>query len=46
MAPRSKRFAPTPAAVSSGRHFVAWIGLTPHINSSGGNDRTGRTSEM
>jgi transposase len=38
--------APDPAAFSSGRHFAAWIGLTPRSNSSGGKERIGRISKM
>lgn len=38
--------APDPAAFASGRHFAAWIGLTPRSNSSGGKERIGRISKM
>src|SRR5947199_387629 len=29
----------------SGREFAAWLGMTPRQNSSGGNERLGRTSK-
>ena len=37
---------PDPSAFKSGRHFAAWIGLTPRSNSSGGKERLGRISKM
>lgn len=37
---------PDPTAFTSGRHFAAWIGLTPRSNSSGGKERTGKISKM
>jgi len=30
----------------SGRHFAAWLGLTPRQNSTGGKERLGRISKM
>jgi transposase len=33
-----------PAAFSSGRHFAAWIGITPRENATGGRARPGRIS--
>jgi transposase len=37
---------PDPGAFTSGRHFAAWIGLTPRLNSSGGKERIGKISKM
>jgi transposase len=37
---------PDPGAFKSGRHFAAWLGLTPKSHSSGGKDRLGRISKM
>ena len=37
---------PDPDAFTSGRHFAAWIGLTPKMHSSGGNERLGKISKM
>ena len=37
---------PDPGAFTSGRHFAAWIGLTPKMHSSGGNERLGKISKM
>jgi len=37
---------PDPRAFTSGRHFAAWIGLTPKMHSTGGKDRIGRISKM
>jgi transposase len=37
---------PDPGAFTSGRHFAAWIGLTPKMNSSGGKERSGKISKM
>ena len=37
---------PDPGAFVSGRHFAAWVGLTPKTNSSGGKERLGRISKM
>ena len=34
-----------PAAFASGRHFAAWLGLTPKEHSSGGKQRLGRISK-
>ncbi len=35
-----------PGQFRSGRHFAAWLGLTPLQNSSGGKERQGRISKM
>jgi transposase len=35
-----------PDQFRSGRHFAAWLGLTPLQNSSGGKERLGRISKM
>jgi transposase len=35
---------PDPKAFRSGRHFAAWLGLTPQENSTGGRHRLGRIS--
>jgi len=37
---------PDPGAFKSGRHFAAWIGLTPKMHSSGGKDHLGKISKM
>jgi transposase len=37
---------PAPAGFRSGRHFAAWLGLTPKENSSGGRRRQGRISRQ
>jgi Transposase IS116/IS110/IS902 family len=37
---------PDPRAFASGRHFAAWIGLTPKRHSTGGKERLGRISKM
>jgi transposase len=37
---------PDPGTFTSGRHFAAWIGLTPKMHSSGGKERLGRISKM
>jgi transposase len=34
-----------PAAFASGRHFAAWLGLTPKEHSTGGKQRLGRISK-
>ncbi|MDP2374684.1 IS110 family transposase [Reyranella sp.] len=39
-------FVPDPAGFKSGRHFAAWLGLTPRSHSSGGKERLGRISKM
>jgi transposase len=39
-------FAPPPETFAKGRHFAAWIGLSPRQHSSGGKERLGRTSKM
>lgn len=41
-----KALVPDPAGFSSGRHFAAWLGLTPRSHSSGGKERLGRISKM
>ena len=35
---------PDPCGFKSGRHFAAWLGLTPRSHSSGGKERLGRIS--
>jgi transposase len=37
---------PDPAGFASARHFAAWLGLTPRLNSSGGKERLGRISKQ
>jgi transposase len=37
---------PGVGAFKSGRHFAAWLGLTPKPHSSGGKERLGRISKM
>jgi transposase len=37
---------PDPRAFTSARHFAAWVGLTPKMHSSGGNERLGKISKM
>lgn len=37
---------PDAGAFRSGRHFAAWIGLTPRQHSSGGQERLGHISKM
>jgi len=37
---------PDATAFRSGRHFAAWIGLTPRQHSSGGQERLGHISKM
>jgi transposase len=37
---------PDPEAFHSGRHFAAWLGLTPKENSTGGRHRPGRISRQ
>ena len=41
-----KALVPDPAGFVSGRHFAAWLGLTPRSHSSGGKERLGRISKM
>ncbi len=41
-----KAFVPDPAGFSSGRHFAAWLGLTPKPHSSGGKERQVGISKM
>jgi transposase len=37
---------PDPRGFRSGRHFAAWLGLTPRPHSSGGKERLGRISKQ
>lgn len=37
---------PGPGGFTSGRHFAAWLGLTPKPHSSGGKERLGGISKM
>jgi transposase len=37
---------PDPQGFASARHFAAWLGLTPRLNSSGGKERLGRISKQ
>ena len=41
-----KALVPDPGGFRSGRHFAAWLGLTPKPHSSGGKERLGRISKM
>lgn len=41
-----KAHVPDPCGFKSGRHFAAWLGLTPKSHSSGGKERLGRISKM
>lgn len=41
-----RALAPDPRAFVSGRHFSAWLGLTPRSHASGGKERIGRISKM
>ena len=41
-----KALVPDPKGFISGRHFAAWLGLTPRSHSSGGKERLGRISKM
>ena len=41
-----KALVPDPNGFVSGRHFAAWLGLTPQPRSSGGKERLGRISKM
>ncbi len=36
---------PDPKLFKNGRHFAAWIGLTPRLDGTGGKTRLGRTSK-
>ena len=38
--------APDPRGFASGRHFAAWLGLTPRPHSSGGKERLGGISKQ
>ena len=41
-----KALVPDPHGFKSGRHFAAWLGLTPKKHSSGGKERLGGISKM
>jgi transposase len=41
-----KTLVPDPDGFKSGRHFAAWLGLTPKSHSSGGKERLGGISKM
>jgi len=41
-----RALVPNPAVFVSGRHFAAWIGLTPRSHASGGKERIGKISKM
>jgi len=41
-----KALVPDITGFKSGRHFSAWLGLTPRPHSSGGKERLGRISKM
>ncbi len=41
-----RALVPDPGGFKSGRHFAAWLGLTPRPHSSGGKERLGRISKM
>lgn len=41
-----KALVPDPRGFVSGRHFAAWLGLTPRSHSSGGKERLGHISKM
>lgn len=41
-----KALVPDPGGFKSGRHFAAWLGLTPRPHSSGGKERLGGISKM
>ena len=41
-----KALVPDPGGFKSGRHFAAWLGLTPKSHSSGGKERLGGISKM
>lgn len=41
-----KALVPDPKGFVSGRHFAAWLGLTPRPRSSGGKERLGAISRM
>lgn len=40
-----KALIPDPDGFKSGRHFAAWLGLTPKPHSSGGKERLGGISK-
>ncbi|MET4608180.1 transposase [Bradyrhizobium sp. JR4.1] len=42
----SVKAVPDPEGFKSGRHFAAWLGLTPKPHSSGGKERLGGISKM
>lgn len=41
-----KTLVPDPSGFKFGRHFAAWLGLTPRCHSSGGKERLGGISKM
>lgn len=41
-----KALVPDPVGFKSGRHFAAWLGLTPRSHSNGGKERLGGISKM
>jgi transposase len=41
-----KALVPDPDGFRSGRHFAAWLGLTPRPHSTGGKNRLGGISKM
>lgn len=41
-----QRLVPDPQGFASARHFAAWLGLTPRLNSSGGKERLGWISKQ
>jgi len=41
-----KNYVSDPGGFKSARHFAAWLGLTPKVNSSGGKSRQGSISKM
>ena len=42
---RCARFVPDPKLFKNGRHFAAWIGLTPRLDGTGGKTQLGRISK-
>ena len=42
----AKAGVPDPTGFRSGRHFAAWLGITPRENSTGGKPRPGRISRQ
>ena len=41
-----RALAPSPEAFTAGRHFAAWVGLTPKERSTGGKQKLGSISKM